>query len=327
MSLILAIESSCDESSISLIKNDNIIKTITFSQEKEFSNIGGVIPELAARLHEQNLPILLNKIKEEFDLNDLVAVAVTTSPGLIGCLQMGLQMAKSIALFYDIPLISVDHIAGHIYSGEIEHKYQYPFLSLVVSGGNTQLILVKEEMKFEVIGQTQDDAIGESFDKVARVLKLGYPGGPQIDKISQGIKATIDFPVAKINKYDFSYSGLKSAILNYVNSQKMKQATIEAKIIAASFQKAAITQLINQTQNAINDFDVKQLIVVGGVSANSLLRNSFENLKIPVIFPSLKYCTDNAAMIAKVAYKKYQNKLFSTLQAKATPQNQIKNNV
>ena len=323
MTYILAIESSCDESSISLIENNSVKKTITFSQEAQFAKMGGVIPELAARLHEQNLPLVLQKIKEDFDLSKLDAIAVTTSPGLISCLQMGLQMAKTLALYYDKPLISVDHIEGHIYSGEIENEYKYPLLSLVVSGGNTQLILVKKEMDFTLLGQTQDDAIGESFDKVARVLKLGYPGGPAIDKIAKEGKANINFPIAKINNYDFSYSGLKSAILNHINSLNIKNHKIITEDIAASFQNAAIRQLINQTNNAINDFAVKQLVVVGGVSANSQLRKSFNDLKIPVIFPSLKYCTDNAAMIGQVAIKKYKNQDYATLECRARPQNKI----
>ncbi len=323
MTYILAIESSCDESSISLIQNERVIKTLTFSQEKEFSKIGGVVPELASRMHEQNLPIVLDKIKTEFDLSILNAVAVTVSPGLIGCLQMGLQMAKTISLYYKIPLITVDHIIGHIYSGEIENQYKYPLLSLIVSGGNTQLILIEKEMNFKLLGQTKDDAVGECFDKVARVLGLGYPGGPKIDKAAKEGEDKIDFPIANLEKYDFSYSGLKSSVLNYVNSAKMKNETLNIPNIACSFQKSAVQQLINKIKIAVNDFHVKQIVVVGGVSANSLLRSSFKDFKEEVIFPSLIYCTDNAAMIAKVAIKKYKNNQFENLEAKASPNNKI----
>ncbi len=326
MSLILAIESSCDESSIAIIKNDKIIENITFSQYKKFANLGGVIPEKAARLHEQNLPIILDEIKNKLkiDFNDFDAFAITTSPGLIGCLQVGLQMAKTLAVLYNKPLIAVNHLIGHIFSIEIDQKIIYPSLALVISGGNTQLLLMKEEFDFTLLGETLDDAVGECFDKVARILGFPYPGGPKIEKLASKGKLDFKFPVSKLSDYNFSYSGLKSAVINKVHNLKQKKQKISKEAIAKSFQYAAFQQLKWQVKKALDEFKVNNLVVVGGVSINQNLQKMFQDLPAKVLFPKREYCPDNAAMIAMIASKMFKLKKTSDLKIDASSNKQIK---
>lgn len=324
---ILAIESSCDESSICLIKDDQILKTITFSQENTFQKLGGVIPEVASRLHERNLPLILDQLKTNlgpnFNWKLLNAVAVTTSPGLIGCLQIGLQFAKTICFLFDVPLIAVNHLIGHIYSIEINEKIKYPCLGLIISGGNTQLILMNKEFDFKVLGQTKDDAIGECFDKVAKVLKMPYPGGPKIEELAKLGQSKYNFPVTNLDGYDFSYSGLKSSVLNLLNSFNQKKINYKKEDIAKSFQKAAINQLLLKLKQANEEFKIKNLIVVGGVSANNYLRKKVLSLDLNVKFPEKKYCPDNAAMIAKIGYQMFLQKKFSCLTIDSSSQKKI----
>ena len=326
MALILAIESSCDESSISIIKDEKIIQNITFSQYKKFSLLGGVVPERAARLHEQNLPLILNEIKNKlnFDLSQVDAIAVTTSPGLIGCLQVGLQMAKTLCILYDKPLIGVNHLIGHIFSVEIDQTIAYPALALVISGGNTQLLLMEKEFDFTLLGQTQDDAIGECFDKIGRMLNLTYPGGPKIEKLAQRGRVNLTFPISQLNGYDFSYSGLKSAVINKLHFYKQKKQEVNQADIAASFQFAAIKQLYFKVEAAIEEFKVANLVVVGGVSANNYLRNELVKLGVKTWFPQRKFCSDNAAMIAVIAHKMWGLKKVSDLEIDASPSREIK---
>ena len=325
MALILAIESSCDESSISIIKDEKIIKNITFSQYKSFSNMGGVIPEKSARLHEQNLPLILDEIKNklDFDLSQVDAIAVTTSPGLIGCLQVGLQMAKTLCVVYNKPLIGVNHLIGHIFSVEIDQSIAYPALALIISGGNTQLLLMKEEFDFTLLGQTQDDAIGECFDKIGRMLNLPYPGGPKIEKLAQKGKVNFSFPISQLNNYNFSYSGLKSAVINKLHFYKQKKHEVNKADIAASFQFAAIRQLYLQVKAAIKEFKVTNLVVVGGVSANQYLRNQFQKIGVKTLYPLPEFCLDNAAMIGVIAHKMWELKKISHLEIDASPSRKI----
>lgn len=326
MALILGIESSCDETSMALIEDGKILANVISSQIETFKDYGGVVPEIASRLHEQNFPFVISEVfkKANRKHEDVSAVAITNSPGLIGCLQVGMQVAKTFALNYEIPLIGVHHIAGHIYGANIDNEFKYPLLSLVISGGHTELIYIKDELEFEVIGQTQDDAIGETYDKVARVLGLEYPGGPLVDKIAKNGKASIEFPIAKLeNEFDFSYSGLKSALINYVHNEKQKGNEVNKEDVAASFQKYAIEQLFEKTKLAIEKYKPNQLIIAGGVSANSQVREMAKRFDIEVLIPSLEYCTDNAAMIAKVGEIKFNKKQFSTLDLMAKPSERI----
>ena len=326
MALILAIESSCDESSISIIKDEKIIKNITFSQYKSFSNMGGVIPEKSARLHEQNLPLILDEIKNklDFDLSQVDAIAVTTSPGLIGCLQVGLQMAKTLCVVYNKPLIGVNHLIGHIFSVEIDQSIAYPALALIVSGGNTQLLLMKEEFDFTLLGQTQDDAIGECFDKIGRMLNLPYPGGPKIEKLAQRGRVNFSFPISQLSNYNFSYSGLKSAVINKLHFYKQKKQEVNKADVAASFQFAAIRQLYLQVKAAIKEFKVTNLVVVGGVSANQYLRNQFQKIGVKTLYPLPEFCLDNAAMIGVIAHKMWELKKISHLEIDASPSRKIR---
>lgn len=326
MALILGIESSCDETSMALIEDGKILANVISSQIDTFKDYGGVVPEIASRLHEQNFPFVFDSVFKEANKkpSDVSAVAITKSPGLIGCLQVGMQVAKTFALNYNIPIIGVHHIAGHIYGANIDNEFKYPLLALVISGGHTELIYIRDEMQFEIIGQTQDDAIGETYDKVARVLGLEYPGGPLVDKLAHTGNASIEFPIAKLEgEFDFSYSGLKSAVVNYVHNQTQKGNEIKKEDVAASFQKYAVEQLFEKTKAAISKYKPNQLVIAGGVSANSQVREMAKRFGIEVLIPSLKYCTDNAAMIAKVGEIKFKNKQFDNLELMARPSERI----
>lgn len=327
MAIILNIETSCDETSVAIMKNHKLLCNIVSSQIKIHQKYGGVVPEIASRLHTENIIPILNKAMKQAKLkfSDLNAIAVTRGPGLIGALNVGLQAAKTLSFLLRIPLITVHHLVAHIYSCEFVKKFKFPLLALIVSGGNTMLVLMKNESKIEVIGETRDDAIGECFDKVARVLNLPYPGGPSISKLSKNGKFTYKLPIPlnRNNTYDFSYSGLKTAVINLVKNEVKKRHKINVRNLCFSFEKVAIDSLLKKILNFLRKHkEIKQFLLAGGVSANIYLRNEVLK-KIPnnvdiVISPS--WCTtDNAAMVAKLSDHLYDKKIFSSLDINADP--------
>ena len=297
---ILAIESSCDETSIALLKDNKIIKHIVSSQIDIHKEYGGVIPELASRLHVQNFPFVIKDALKGIDITKITHVAYTEKPGLIGCLQIGTLVASAISLSLNVPLIPIDHIEGHIFASAITNTIIYPALALVASGGHTQLIKLISPVEKYILGETQDDAVGEVYDKVGRKLGLPYPGGPKIDILAQKGKSSIEFPSPKTkNPLDFSFSGLKSSVINYIYNNKQRNNQINLNDVCTSFQKTAINVLLGRTKLALKQFDYQTLILSGGVSANSLLRKKIMDLHHHTIIPKLEYSTDNAAMIAK----------------------------
>ena len=325
---ILAIESSCDETSMSIIKNGSIeIATVVLSQIDIHKNYGGVVPEIASRNHIENITIVLEELltKANMNLNDITAVAVTYGPGLIGSLLIGVQAAKTISLVTGKPLIPVHHIIGHIYANNLEERLKFPLIALVVSGGHTELIYMKEDYSFKKIGSTLDDAVGECYDKVAKVLDIPYPGGPTVDKLAHIGKDTYNLPYPlDDNTYNFSFSGIKSAVINLVHNEIQRGNKINKEDLCTTFQNRVVTILTKKTMRAIKEYNVKTLVVAGGVSANLGLREKIseecQKENIHVSFPKLKYCTDNAAMIGAAGYFAYQKGVTAdlTLTAMAT---------
>lgn len=314
--LILAIESSCDETAAAVVKDGReVLSNVIYSQISLHQEFGGVVPEIASRKHIEKINQVIRQALEEagITLHDITAIAVTYGPGLVGALLVGVSAAKAISFAADIPLMGVHHIEGHISANYIEHKeLKPPFLSLVVSGGHTHLVAVKEYGIYEIVGRTRDDAAGEAFDKVARAIGLGYPGGPRIDELSKrGNPEAISFPRAKVgdSHYDFSFSGLKSAVLNYLNGAKMKGEAVVKEDVAASFQKAVIDVLVTHSMEAAKEFGYNTFAIAGGVACNTSLRNAFEEAcskeNIGFYMPSPIYCTDNAAMIGCAGYYEY----------------------
>ncbi len=314
---ILAIESSCDETSIAIVKNGKeVISQITNTQIEYFKEIGGVVPEMASRMHADNIFYVYEEVlkKSKMTIGDIDAIAVTQGPGLIGSLIVGVNFAKTLAMLHDKPLIGVNHLKAHIYAVNLENEMKFPHLSLIISGGHTELIYLEENMSFKKIGQTLDDAVGESYDKVARLLSLGYPGGPKIDKLANIGEATYDLPMPKNdNTLDFSFSGLKSACFNMVNTNKMKGIEINKENFATSFQNVVVNTLLNKFKLAYDMYDIEQCSIVGGVSANSKIREEFNKKYNNLIIPSMNYTTDNAAMIGSIAYHMYLNNEFSDI--------------
>ena len=325
---ILAIESSCDETSMSIIKNGSIeIATVVLSQIDIHKNYGGVVPEIASRNHIENITIVLEELltKANMNLDDITAVAVTYGPGLIGSLLIGVQAAKTISLVTGKPLIPVHHIIGHIYANNLEERLKFPLIALVVSGGHTELIYMKEDYSFKKIGSTLDDAVGECYDKVAKVLDIPYPGGPTVDKLAHIGKDTYNLPYPlDDNTYNFSFSGIKSAVINLVHNEMQRGNKINKEDLCTTFQNRVVTILTKKTMRAIKEYNVKTLVVAGGVSANLGLREKiseeWQKENIHVSFPKLKYCTDNAAMIGAAGYFAYQRGVTAdlTLTAMAT---------
>ena len=326
MATILAIESSCDETSIAIIKDDELLANVVATQISMHQQFGGVMPELASRLHCENVLYVLDEAvrKANIKLEDVDAFAFTRGPGLVGALHIGMQVAKTLAMLYDKPLIPVHHLAAHIYANEYVKPLKFPLLSIVVSGGNTEFVYMKESLDFEIIRETKDDAIGECFDKVARTVGLPYPGGIPIDKLSKEGKHTykLPFPLHD-DSLDFSYSGLKTAVINLVNNEKQKGHEINVPDLCKSFQDVAVGMIMDRLDKALDRYDIKQVVLAGGVSANSYLREMMhkrlDNTDVDLIVPPIWCTTDNAAMIARLASHLYDLKIFAPLSVSADP--------
>lgn len=313
---ILAIESSCDETAAAVVRNGReVLSNIISSQIDLHTLYGGVVPEIASRKHTERINQVIAEALQTADmtLRDMDAIAVTYGPGLVGALLVGVSAAKAISFASGIPLIGVHHIEGHISANYIENKeLEPPYVCLVVSGGHSHLVQVRDYGEYEIMGRTRDDAAGEAFDKVARAIGLGYPGGPKIDTVSkEGDPDAIKFPRAKVADavYDFSFSGLKSAVLNYLNSCEMKGIAVCQADVAASFQKAVVDVLVEHSMNALQECGMKKFAIAGGVASNSALRSALEEecarRNITFYHPSPILCTDNAAMIGAAAYYEY----------------------
>ncbi len=327
---ILAIESSCDETAAAVVRNGReVLSNVIFSQIDLHTLYGGVVPEIASRKHIEKINQVIEEAlrKADVTLKDITAIAVTYGPGLVGALLVGVSAAKAISFATGIPLVGVHHIEGHISANYIENKdLEPPYVCLVVSGGHSHLVVVKDYGEYEIIGRTRDDAAGEAFDKVARAIGLGYPGGPKIDKLSkEGNPEAIRFPRAKVdnNEYDFSFSGLKSAVLNYLNGCQMKGVEVNAADVAASFQKAVIDVLVEHGIHAVKQYGYDKFAIAGGVASNSSLRQAFEEecakRNIAFYHPSPIFCTDNAAMIGVAGYYEYIKGVRSDLELNAVP--------
>lgn len=313
---ILAIESSCDETAAAVVRNGrDVLSNVIYSQIDLHTVYGGVVPEIASRKHIEKVTQVVDKALSDasLTLKEIDAIAVTYGPGLVGALLVGVSFAKSLSFATGIPLIGVHHIEGHICANYIENKeLKPPFMALVVSGGHTHLVKVADYGEYEILGRTRDDAAGEAFDKVARAIGLGYPGGPKVDKVSkEGNPDAIVFPKAKVNDsvYDFSFSGLKSAVLNYLNQAQMKDETINVADVAASFQKAVVDVLVEHTIQAAGEYGFKEIALAGGVASNSSLRSAMEEAckkrGLTLYRPAPIFCTDNAAMIGVAGYYEY----------------------
>ncbi len=327
---ILAIESSCDETAAAVVRNGRTVLSNIISSQIDLHKLyGGVVPKIASRKHIEKINQVIEEALCEADcsLDDIDAIGVTYGPGLVGALLVGVAEAKAIAYARNLPLIGVHHIEGHISANYIENKeLEPPFLCLVVSGGHTHLVCVEGYGKYRILGKTKDDAAGEAFDKVARAIDLGYPGGPKIDKLAkEGNPDAIDFPRAHVGDsvYDFSFSGVKSAVLNYINGCKMKQAEYNRADIAASFQKAVTDVLVDHAMAGVENYGLKKLAIAGGVASNSALRAAMrkacEERDIEFYYPSPILCTDNAAMIGAAAFYDYQNGIRSGWDLNAVP--------
>ena len=327
---ILAIESSCDETAAAVVRNGReVLSNVIYSQIALHTEYGGVVPEIASRKHIEKINQVIEQAltDAEMKLEEMTAIAVTYGPGLVGALLVGVSAAKAISFASGIPLVGVHHIEGHISAHYIENKeLEPPFICLVVSGGHSHLVVVKDYGEYEIIGRTRDDAAGEAFDKVARAIGLGYPGGPKIDKVSrEGNPDAIHFPRAKVAdaEYDFSFSGLKSAVLNYLNSCQMKGEAINTADVAASFQRAVIDVLVEHSMDAVERYGYKKFAIAGGVASNSGLRKAFEEVcgkkDITFYHPSPIYCTDNAAMIGAAAYYEFQKGIRHGFDMNAVP--------
>lgn len=327
---ILAIESSCDETAAAVVRNGReVLSNIIYSQIALHTEYGGVVPEIASRKHIEKINQVIEQALSEahMELEQMDAIAVTYGPGLVGALLVGVSAAKAISFASGIPLVGVHHIEGHISANYIENKdLEPPFICLVVSGGHSHLVVVKDYGEYEILGRTRDDAAGEAFDKVARAIGLGYPGGPKIDKISkEGNPDAIHFPRAKVAEaeYDFSFSGLKSAVLNYLNSCQMKGEEVNRADVAASFQKAVIDVLVEHSMDAVKRYGYNKFAIAGGVASNSSLRAAFEEAcaknKIQFYHPSPIFCTDNAAMIGAAGYYEFVKGVRSGYDLNAVP--------
>ncbi|TYA15606.1 tRNA (adenosine(37)-N6)-threonylcarbamoyltransferase complex transferase subunit TsaD [Paenibacillus faecis] len=325
---ILAVETSCDETSAAVVKNGTeVLSNLIASQIETHKAFGGVVPEVASRKHVESITLMLEKAIDQAGIapEDLSAVAVTEGPGLVGALLVGIMAAKSLAFALDKPLIGTHHIAGHIYANRLIGEIRYPCLALVVSGGHTELVFMRQEGHFELIGRTRDDAVGEAYDKVARALGFPYPGGPHVDKLAVESAVAEELPRAWLepDSYDFSFSGLKSAVLNAVNQHRMRGEDGYQDAIARGFQESVIEVVVEKAIRAVKSTGAVQLLLCGGVAANRGLRQALdarcEREGIPLSIPPMKYCTDNAAMIGAAAYLKWQRGEFSEMELKPEP--------
>lgn len=326
--LILGIETSCDETSAAVIDNETVLSNVISSQSVHLQ-FGGVVPELASRAHLRKIIPIVDSALEKAGktMMDIEGFAVTHGPGLIGALLVGVNYVKGLASVFNKPFIGVNHIEGHVYSNFLGgQKIDLPLLCLIVSGGHTQIVVIKEHLQYKLIGKTRDDAVGEAFDKVAKLLGLPYPGGPQIDKWArQGDPAYTKFPIglSKEKTLDFSYSGLKTAVLNFVSKLSDQEKEAHLADICASFQHAAVKALVDKTITAARTYQIQQIAVAGGVAANSHLRNSLKEeaakFNLKVFFPEMQYCMDNAAMIARAGLERLNNGFHSDLNLNAYP--------
>ena len=332
--IILAIESSCDDTCVAILKDKELLSNVVSSQTEFHNKYGGVMPELASRLHVEKISYVINEAvsKANISLNDVDYIAFTVGPGLVGSLHVGMQAAKTLALLLNKPLVPIHHLAGHIYANRFVKEFKYPLLALVVSGGNTEIVYMEDELKFKIVGQTLDDAVGEAYDKVSRLLNTGYPGGPVIDKLAHQGECIYKLPLPKNDEsLDFSYSGLKSAVINLCHNMDQKNQEYKKEDIAASFQNVATDILIRKVKLALKQYpEVKTFVAAGGVAANSGLREKLESLleskykNIDLILPRLALCGDNAAMIGMCAYYKIlDNSYNNDLEISAMPQYEL----
>ncbi|MGO2962128.1 MAG: tRNA (adenosine(37)-N6)-threonylcarbamoyltransferase complex transferase subunit TsaD [Carnobacterium maltaromaticum] len=328
--LILAIETSCDETSAAVVENGHILlSNIIASQIKSHMRFGGVVPEIASRHHVEQITQCIEEamVEADVDYSDLTAVAVTEGPGLVGALLIGVNAAKAIAYAHNLPLIPVNHMAGHIYANRLIQPLVFPLLALVVSGGHTELVYMSADGEYQIIGETRDDAAGEAYDKVGRVLGLTYPGGKRIDEMAHLGEDTFHFPRGMIREdnYDFSFSGLKSAFINTVHNAEQKAELLNKNDLAASFQASVVDVLLTKTLRAAKELDIKQLVLAGGVAANRGLREGLVDMMgkelpdVELIIPPLSLCGDNAGMIGAAAYVSYQKGEFADYQLNAQP--------
>ena len=328
MTMILAIETSCDETACAVVKDGKeILSNIVSSQINVHTMYGGVVPEVASRIHVENISAVIEEAVRESGvrMEDIDAIAYTQGPGLIGSLHVGVQAAKTLALLYDKPLLPVNHMCGHIYANSFVSELKFPLMALVVSGGHSELVWMEDEWHFEVIGTTFDDAIGEAYDKVARVLGLGYPGGPIIDKMARNGKPHYKLPVPKTaGRYDFSFSGLKSAVLRLIEREKKQGNVIVTEDVAYAFQETALYSMVSKMVDAVKTYQPKMIVLAGGVAANSRLREMMrqEMEQIPeteLVIPPMYCCTDNAAMIGAVGYIAWKHQEFGSFRDSADP--------
>lgn len=325
---ILAIETSCDETSIAIVRDGtDVIALTVVTQMDTHANYGGVVPEIASRMHTENITLVLDETlkKANMKVEDVDAIAVTYAPGLMGGLLVGLEFAKTLSFIYNKPLIAVNHLIGHIYANNIEDKLEFPLISLVVSGGHTEIVLMEDDYKFKMLGCTLDDAIGEAYDKVAKVIGLPYPGGPNIEKLAKN--GNNSYPLPKPvddGTYNFSYSGLKSSVINLVHNETQRGNEINKADLACSFQTVAVDEVVRKVDKALRETNVKYMVIAGGVSANQYLRSEIQKVcakyDVKLSVPSMIYCTDNAAMIGAAAYPLYKDKKFVDLDINAKSQ-------
>ena len=328
---ILAIESSCDETSMAIVKNGKgVISIVINTQISTHENYGGVVPEIASRMHAENITIVLDETlkKANMKIEEVDAIAVTYGPGLMGSLLVGVEAAKTLSLLYNKPLIAVNHLAGHVYANNLENDMQFPLLALIISGGHTDIVYMEDDYKFKVLGGTLDDAIGEAYDKVARVLGLKYPGGPNVEKMALNGKPSYKLPIPmNDDTLNMSFSGLKSSIINLVHNEAQRNKEINKEDLACSFQVVATDQLVRKLELAINKTNIKNIIIAGGVSANQYIRQEITKLAAKhnanISVPKLLYCTDNAAMIGAAAYPLYLKKDFANLDLNANPSEEL----
>ena len=324
---VLGIETSCDETSVSIVKNGiSEIATVVLSQMDTHAKFGGVVPEIASRMHIESITLVLEEClkKAGMTMNEIDAIAVTYAPGLIGCLLVGVTFASTLSYIYNKPLVPVHHIIGHIYANNLKRRLEFPLISLVVSGGHTELVYMDKDYSFKKIGGTLDDAVGEAYDKVARVINVPYPGGPEVDRLAHIGKDIYELPLPlDDDTYNFSFSGLKSAVINLMHNEKQRGNEIRKEDLACSFQNRVVEILTKKTMKALKEYNVNNLIVAGGVSANKGLRERLtkecEKNNINISMPEIKYCTDNAAMIASAGYYAYKLGIISDIDLKARP--------